>query len=181
MEFIKNKLKFKAELPLASLQALQNLSNSATSIDKAQNKPNKTFKHKSKSAKIKSKPKIQQPQKKKTSQKILPYEIKQMLEYLHILRQKHPITFPSNARPALKKGITRDIASNLNISHNMSKRFMYWYTTSSQYLVAHKPGSPRYDLSGNIITHVSHEEFEKKTSFVNKTWELHNNNNSQKQ
>jgi len=167
MEVFKtNKLKFKFGLPSAvssELKVIKDIAQKAIKkVDKKSKSRNKRQANEqnfiNKYANI------------KTSQKVLPPEIRLMIDYLYTLRQKSPATFPPSTRPSLKKGITKDIALNLNISHNMAKKFIAWYSFSKEYLRLHKAGEPRYDLDGNIVGVVTEQEEQEKQILLNKLW-----------
>lgn len=99
-----------------------------------------------------------------------PEKIRTFLLQLKTLQLKYPISFPKSTRPALKKGITLDIAKELGISNRAAKKFMAWYTLSPLYLQLHKVGMPRYDLNGNIIEHITQKEEHDKKALLGNVW-----------
>jgi hypothetical protein len=107
------------------------------------------------------------PKKAKKSRENLPSSIGIMIDYLHTLQKKYPVAFPLNSRPVLKKGVAKDIADELQISKNLAKKFLWWYTLSKKYLTAHKVDAPRYSLSGSVVGYVTENEAVAKLDLVN--------------
>jgi hypothetical protein len=162
-----NKLKFKFGLPSAVSSELSVIKDIA---QKAFKKVDKKTKGYNKKRKAYNQDFINKFAQIKTSQKILPAHIKKLMDYLYILRERHQIAFPLRSRPSLKKGITRDIAIELGISHNMAKKFIAWYSFSKEYLQLHKADAPRYDLRGVVVGRVTAQEALEKEQLLDKIW-----------
>jgi hypothetical protein len=172
MEPVKhNKLRFKFGLPLAVSKELSSIKDQATKVLREANQKDKKSPKKDFKGKSESKPSLVNLMKIKTSQKVIPKAIKQMIAYWHVLMQEYPLAFPVNSRPALKKGIVNDIASALQISKNAAKRFMSWYTSSKKYLASHQENCPRLDLHGLVVGCVSKEEADGKNHFLQRLWD----------
>jgi len=167
MDVKTNKLKFKFGLPSAVSSELSVIKNIA---QRAIKKVDKKGKGHNKKRKADNQDFINKFAKIRTSQKVLPAHIRLMIDYLYTLRQKYPVAFPLSTRPSLKKGITKDIAVILGITHNMAKKFIAWYSFSKEYLQLHKAGEPRYDLEGNIAGQVTEQEQKEKAELLSKIW-----------